>query len=89
MDIFIYRVSYYNLSIGSYSSYCNFNFLFWFVGKVYQERNNYILWKHNRKKKWSYEILTRIKSFGKLGKFVKKKNFVLLFISKCIYNIFI
>lgn len=67
----------------------DFNFLFWFVGKVYQERNNYILWKHNRKKKWSYEILTRIKSFGKLGKFVKKKNFVLLFISKCIYNIFI
>lgn len=35
------------------------------------------------------EILTGIKSFGKLGKFVKKKNFVLLFISKCIYNIFI
>lgn len=67
----------------------DFNFLFWFVGKVYQERNNYILWKHNRKKKWNYEILTRIKSFGKLGKFVKKKNFVLLFISKCIYNIFI
>lgn len=67
----------------------DFNFLFWFVGKVYQERNNYILWKHNRKKKWSYEILTRIKSFGKLGKFIKKKNFVLLFISKCIYNIFI
>lgn len=67
----------------------DFNFLFWFVGKVYQERNNYILWKHNRKKKWSYEILTRIKSFGKLGKFVKKKKFVLLFISKYIYNIFI
>lgn len=67
----------------------DFNFLFWFVGKVYQERNNYILWKHNRKKKWNYEILTRIKSFGKLGKFIKKKNFVLLFISKCIYNIFI
>lgn len=37
------------------------------------------------------EILTGIKSFGKLGKFVecKKKFFFLLFISKCIYNIFI